>query len=79
MNIILECRIINFDQKFFFITFLYFKSILLVLELAGYVDQYLYNWSFLFSGSLLVILAVILLFVFIRKYFLSILTKSTFK
>ena len=51
----------------------------LPVGLAGIVGQYQIDWGFLLSGAVLASLPVILLFVFIGKYFVSGLTEGAVK
>ncbi len=51
----------------------------LPVGLAGIVGQYQIDWGFLLSGAVLASLPVILLFVFIGKYFVSGLTEGAIK
>ena len=51
----------------------------LPVGLAGIVGQYQIDWGFLLSGAVLASLPVILLFVFIGKYFISGLTEGAVK
>ena len=51
----------------------------LPVGLAGIVRQYQIDWGFLLSGAVLASLPVILLFVFIGKYFVSGLTEGAVK
>ena len=51
----------------------------LPVGLAGIVGQYQIDWGFLLSGAVLASLPVILLFVFIEKYFVSGLTEGAVK
>ncbi len=51
----------------------------LPVGLAGIVGQYQIDWGFLLSGAVLASLPVILLFVFIGKYFVSGITEGAIK
>ncbi len=51
----------------------------LPVGLAGIVGQYQIDWGFLLSGAVLASLPVILLFIFIGKYFVSGLTEGAVK
>ena len=51
----------------------------LPVGLAGIVGQYQIDWGFLLSGAVLASLPVIILFVFIGKYFVSGLTEGAIK
>ena len=51
----------------------------LPVGLAGIVGQYQIDWGFLLSGAVLASLPVIILFVFIGKYFISGLTEGAVK
>ena len=51
----------------------------LPVGLAGIVGQYQIDWGFLLSGAVLASLPVIILFIFIGKYFVSGLTEGAIK